>query len=74
MHNHFISPIHTEQLVASKLTIHTVRQIAEILTCEIFPAKTCLEHVGVCMITMVLSVEEETVIVHCCYCTCGATS
>ena len=26
------------------------------------------------IITMVLSVEEETVIMHCCYCTCGATS
>ena len=43
-------------------------------TCKIFPAKTCLEHVEVCMITMVLSVEEETIIVHCCYSTCGATS
>ena len=61
--------------VACNLTVYTVRQIAEIFTCKIFPAKTCLEHVEVCMIiTTVLSVEEETVIMHCCYCTCGATS
>ena len=26
------------------------------------------------IITMVLSMEEETVLMHCCYCTCGATS
>ena len=77
--------MHTKQLVgcnlsqaifvACNLTVHTVRQIAENFTCKIFPAKTCLEHVEVCMIiTMVLSVEEETVIMHCFYCTCGATS
>ena len=80
-----LSPIHTKQLaacnlsqaifVACNLTVHTVRQIAEIFTCKIFPAKTCPEYVEVCMIiTMVLSVEEETVIMHCFYCTCGATS
>ena len=55
-----LSPIHTKQLVACNLsqaifiacnlTVHIVRQIAEIFTCKIFPAKTCLEHVEVCMI------------------------
>ena len=80
-----LSLIHTKLLVACNLsqaifvacnlTVHTVRQIAEIFTCKTFPAKTCLEHVEVCMlITVVLSVEEETVIMCCCYCTCGATS
>ena len=44
-------PIHTKQLVACNLsqaifvacnlTVHTVRQIAEIFTCTIFSAKTC---------------------------------
>ena len=68
------SPFHrlemTEILLKERKTlthpsIHTVRQVAEIFTCKIFPAKTCLEHVEVCMITMVLSVEKETVIMHC---------
>ena len=46
-----LSPIHTKQLVvcnlsqaifvACHLTVHTVRQIAEIFTCKIFLAKTC---------------------------------
>ena len=72
---HGLSPIHTKQLVACNLsqaifvacnlTVHIVRQIAEIFTCKIFPAKICLEHVEVCIITMVLSVEEETVISLC---------
>ena len=53
-----LSPIHTKQLVACNLsqaifvacnlTVQTVRQIAEIFTCTIFPTKTCLEHVEVC--------------------------
>ena len=51
------SPIHIKQLVACNLyqanfvacnlIVHTVRQIAEIFTCTIFSAKTCLEHVEV---------------------------
>ena len=56
--------------VACNLTVHTVRQIAEIFTCKIFP----LKHAVCTIITMVLSMEEETVIMHCCYCTCVATS
>ena len=33
--------------VACNLTVHTVRQIADIFTCKIFPPKTCLEYVEV---------------------------
>ena len=56
--------------------IITVRQIAEIFTCKIFPAKICLEHVE--------SVYDNNgafsgkgncyFIMHCYYCTCGVTS
>ena len=48
--------------VACNLTVHTVRQIAEIFTGKIFPAKTCHAE---CMMTMVLAVEEETVVSLC---------
>ena len=68
-----LSLIHTKQLVACNLsqaifvacslTVHTVRQIAETFTCKIFSA-----------ITLVLSMEEEIVIMHCYYITCDVTS
>ena len=53
---------------------HCKTNCRDFITCKIGPAKTCLEYVESMIITKVLSVEEETVIVHCCYCTFGATS
>ena len=48
-------------------TIALFKPDLQFVSNNVYPAKICLEHVEVCMIiTMVVSVEDETVVVHYC--------